>query len=88
MSGKMRLCVLPMGLAIGVTWAIGFLLLGLMAWTSHWGEPVVKLFSTVYVGYAPTLVGSLWGTLWAFADGFIGGVLIAVIYNLFLGKSD
>jgi len=41
----------------------------------------VALLSGVYVGYNPTILGSLVGALWAFFDALIGGLLFAWLYN-------
>ncbi len=42
------------------------------------------VLSSLYIGYAPSFVGSVAGTVWAFADGFIGGVIVAWLYNRLL----
>ena len=72
------------GLALGLTSAIMVFVLGVMASLSGWGLPMVALLSTMYFGYSPSFVGSIAGAVWAFADGFIAGVLIAWLYNRFL----
>jgi hypothetical protein len=33
-------------------------------------------------------IGSIVGLLWGFIDGLIGGLLLAGLYNLFLGKKN
>lgn len=76
--------VISLGVALGVTSAIFVVLLGLFAAMTDWGVPIVAILSTVYLGYAPTLVGIVAGAVWAFADGFIAGVMIAWLYNRFL----
>ncbi len=70
-----------LGIALGVSWALGILLLGLAAWLGVMDLPWLPFLCSVYMGYAPTLIGSLYGALWAFADMFISGVIIAWIYN-------
>jgi len=77
-----RLCVCSLGLGLGVSWAVGVFILGLLAWKFHpYGGAFVHALSSVYVGYAPTFKGALIGALWALVDGFIGGVILAWIYN-------
>jgi hypothetical protein len=76
---KLSACAL--GFALGLTWALGMLILGVLAWSFHVGEKWVELISTVYVGFAATPVGVLIGTLWAFVEGYISGFVLAVIYN-------
>ena len=80
---KASLGVISLGLAIGIAWAIGVFLLGLAAGLLDWGVPVVAVLSSVYVGYSPSFVGSVTGAVWGFGDGFIGGVVIAWLYNRF-----
>jgi len=41
------------------------------------------MISSLYIGYAATLLGSIIGAIWAFVDGFIGGVIVAWLYNAF-----
>ena len=77
-----RLNVLNFGLALGIAFGVGMLLLGLFALWFNWGTEIVNLVGTVYIGYAPTFGGSIIGGIWAFFDSFIGGVIIAWLYNL------
>jgi hypothetical protein len=83
---KASLGVVSLGLAIGIAWAFGVFLLGLMAGVFDWGVPVVAVLSSVYVGYSPSFVGSVTGAVWGFVDGFIGGVVIAWLYNRFASR--
>ena len=80
----MRLRIVPVALAFGLTWGIGVMLLG---WVSGigWGGRLVDVLSSVYVGYASTFLGGLIGGAWAFVDGFIAGLLLAFLYNVFAG---
>ncbi|MFT5540143.1 MAG: hypothetical protein ACI82H_001669 [Alphaproteobacteria bacterium] len=70
-----------LALAFGVTWASGILVLGLAARLIGLGVPMVGLFGSVYLGFAPTFTGTAIGTLWAFVDGAIAGAIIALVYN-------
>lgn len=74
------------GLAVGITFAIGALFLGLTSWLFDYGNAWVELMSTVYIGYSATLLGSIIGTIFAFVDGFIGGIIFAWIYNKLQGR--
>ncbi len=85
-QSKATLGVVSLGLAFGITWALGVLLLGVVAAFSGWGIPVVAVLSSVYIVYSPTFVGSITGAVWGFVDGFIGGVLIAWLYNKFVTR--
>lgn len=79
-----KLKVVPAALAVGLTWGVGVLLLG---WVSGggWGGRLVDVLSSVYVGYASTFLGGLIGGVWAFADGFVAGLVLAFFYNVFAG---
>lgn len=76
---KLSACAL--GFALGVTWALGMLIFGVLAWSLHIGEKWVDLFSSVYIGFAATPVGVVIGTLWAFVEGYISGFILAIVYN-------
>jgi hypothetical protein len=76
--------VISFGLAFGITCAVFVFVLGMAAGLFEWGVPVVAVLASLYIGYSPTFVGSIAGAVWAFVDGFIGGCLVAWLYNRFL----
>ena len=69
------------GLACGILWGGGVFLMGLTATVCSWARPFVDVLSVMYVGYSATVFGILIGTLWGFVDGFIGGIVLAWLYN-------
>ncbi len=77
-----KLSVCRLGFALGLTWAISMLIVGLTAWLFSYGTAMVTLMGSIYIGFKPTLLGSFIGAGLGFVDGFIGGVLIAWFYNL------
>ena len=77
----MKLNAVAFGLACGLLWTISVLILGLLAMQFGYGSQWVELIATVYKGYGPTLQGTLAGLPWAFADAYIGGFLLAWLYN-------
>ncbi len=79
-----KLDVRAFGLMLGCIWSAGVLVLGVVSMLSNWGTRIVKLFSTVYIGYKATLWGSLIGAAWGFIDGAISGMVIAWVYNKFM----
>lgn len=78
--------VIGLGLSCGVLWSLAVFFLGIMASGSIYGHQVVILLGDIYLGYEPTLLGSLIGMVWAFIDAFIGGALLAALYNYFVPK--
>ncbi len=85
-SRPMRLGVLAFGLAFGSATSIAMLFLGITS-SFGWGNRLVELFASLYIGFAPTVLGTILGMLWGFADGFIGGAIVAALYNLALGRA-
>lgn len=83
----MKLDAKALGLTVGLLW--GVTLFGMTWWMIAFdgasGEPT--LIGRFYRGYSVSPVGSLIGLAWALPDGFIGGVLIAWVYNFFAGRS-
>ncbi len=79
-----RLAVGTLGIAFGIVWAFGMFLLGIMAAFSGWGIAIVEVFSSLYIGYSPSFVGSITGAVWGFVDGFIFAALVAWLYNRLL----
>jgi len=72
------------GLAVGVTFAVITVVLGLFATFLGWGLLAVSALSSIFVGYGPTIVGIISGGVWAFVSGYIIGLMIAYLYNRFL----
>ena len=79
-----KLGSISFGLAIGIVVALGMFILGMMSAMTGWGIALVKVLSSLYIGYSPTLVGSIAGAVWGFVDGFLGGALVAWLYNKLL----
>ncbi|HBD05087.1 TPA: membrane-associated protein [Candidatus Uhrbacteria bacterium] len=79
----MAICIRSFALAGAIVWAVGALLLGLLSMRFGWGLAMVNTISSIYIGYAPTIAGSLIGALWAFADAYIACAIFAWIYNRF-----
>lgn len=78
-----KLNVQGVGLAAGMTWALGCLLIGLSALAFGYGKEFVEAVGKFYIGYAPTGVGIFVGMLWGFADAYVGGIIFAWLYNKF-----
>ena len=76
-----KLDIKAFGLSLGIVWGVAMFLLGLMVMFLNWGVAWVTLMSSVYIGYKPTLVGSIIGGVWGFIDAGIGGVAVAWLYN-------
>jgi hypothetical protein len=75
---------LPLGIAAGIAYGLCIFLLGLMATFTEMGTVLVNTLGTAYIGYAPTVVGSVIGGIWAFIDAFVFVYIAAWIYNYLL----
>ena len=79
----MKLDVKAMAITLGLIWGVA--LFGMTWWVILFdgatGEPT--LIGRLYRGYSISPTGSVIGLIWAVPDGFIGGALIAWIYNFF-----
>ena len=69
-----------LGVAIGILWAIYVFFIGIVAMFG-WGNALVDVLASLYIGYGASVVGTIIGAIWAFIDGFIAGVVIGWIYN-------
>lgn len=81
MSNHTKLGVVAFGFAWGLTWALGLLILGWAGWLFGWGIPMTNIIGSLYIGFKPTFWGAVIGAIWGFVDWFIGGVIVALIYN-------
>ena len=81
----MNLNVKALGLTCGLLLggAVLFTGLGQLIWPTY-GVAFLDLFSSVYPGYQVGGFGSvIVGTVYALVDGFIGGIILAWLYNKF-----
>ena len=81
-----KLHVLPFGLALGVIWGVGLLLVGLISAAGGWGDHFIAAMASLYVGYDATILGSLVGFVWGFVDFLVFGLILAWLYNFFVCK--
>ncbi|MBN1870681.1 MAG: bacteriophage holin [Candidatus Omnitrophica bacterium] len=72
------------GLAFGILWSAGVMMMGLVSIVSPWARPFVNVLSVMYVGYSSSVSGIFIGILWGFVDAFIGGWVFAWLYNKFV----
>ena len=80
----MKLDEMKIALAAGITFAFCIFLTGLSTMLFNWGAKWVWILGTVYIGYKPTILGSIIGAIWAFVDAFILVYIFAWIYNKLL----
>jgi hypothetical protein len=81
-----KLQVFPLAVAVGITWALGILLLG-WAGSFGWGTDLVRVMSSLYIGYGPGFFGGIIGGIWALVDGAIFGAVITLVYNVAAGRA-
>jgi len=79
----MKLSAKALGLALGIICGLSVFIMTVLSiytgYLQHWSE----LLLGVYPYYELTLQGAIAGLVWGFLDGFIGGVVLAWIYNAF-----
>lgn len=80
-NNRAKLSICAFGFAFGITWAIGLLIMGWLAALWGWGVALVSVIGSVYLGYTATFWGAVVGAIWGFVDLFIGGAILAAIYN-------
>ena len=78
----MRLNIWAFGFTCAFVWGIGlfFLTWWIIAFEGATGE--ITFLGHLYRGYNISPAGSVIGLLWAFADGLIGGLIFAWLYNV------
>lgn len=81
----MKLHAVKFGLAIGIVWAAVCFIMSFTAMWFGWCDIMVELMASIYIGYSPTVAGAFIGLVWALADGFIGGFVVAWLYNKLVG---
>jgi len=84
----MKLNVKAFAIASGLFWAFGLLFLTwwIMLFEGATGD--ITIIGKIYRGYSISFTGSLIGFVWALLDGFIGGAILAWLYNSFTKNKE
>ena len=77
----MKLNVKAFALTCGLVWGLGLFCLTWWIIAFDGGSSDPTFVGRIYRGYSLTPVGSLIGLVWALADGFVGGLVFAWLYN-------
>ena len=82
----MRLHVWAFGFTCALVWGLGLFCLTwwIIAFEGATGE--VTFLGLLYRGYNISPSGSVIGLIWAFADGLIGGLVFAWLYNVLAAR--
>jgi hypothetical protein len=78
-----KINVKAFGLACGVLWGGAMLIAGLIDTASTWGDAWGEVVASVYLGYTPTILGSIIIGIWGFVTAGIWGLILAKLYNKF-----
>ena len=79
-----KLKPIALGLALGILWGAGVFFLVLLATYADYGTTLVALIADGYWGVETSLMGAIIAIPWAFLDGFVGGAVLAWLYNKFV----
>jgi len=75
-----------LGFSLGIIWGFTVLLATWLLLYLGSSGVTISTLSKFYIGYSFSWAGGLIGLLWGFVDGFVCGVIIAWLYNLFNKK--
>lgn len=78
-----KLSIKGLGLAFGILWAASMLIMGLLATYTNYGGGFINAMSQMYPGAGVGIGHVLIGTVIGFIDGFVGGAILAWLYNKF-----
>lgn len=85
----MKANVKSLGFTFALLWGGAVFLVGLgnLAFSGY-GSAFLEVVASLYPGYqaTPAIGDVIVGTLYAMADGFIGGLIAGWLYNLFVGR--
>jgi hypothetical protein len=72
---------LKFGLSFGIVLSLFMTVFSLSVLYLGLGQPIMRIISSLYVGYSLSFTGILIGSFWSFLEGFLFGNLLAIIYN-------
>ena len=83
----LKLDVKAFGFALGVVWGGLMFLLGIADMLYFWGNTWGRMMTVIYVGYSPTVFGSIVGAVWGFIYADLLGLALASMYNRFVEEN-
>ena len=87
----MRLNVKALAFALALVWAGAIFVTGLanLIWPGY-GEAFLQMVGSIYPRYRGgiSFLQVILGTLYGLLDGFIGGLILGWLYNLFSGQGS
>lgn len=83
----MKLNIKAFALACGILWGLGLFLLTWWIIAFDGVTHEVTMIGRLYRGYTISPAGSLLGLLYGFVDAFIGGAVLAWLYNRLAGPA-
>jgi hypothetical protein len=82
----MKLNVRAFALTCGLLWGLGLFVITWWIIATGGATAEQTFLGRVYLGYRLTEIGSVYGLVWGFFDGLIGGAIFAWLYNLLAGR--
>lgn len=82
----MKLNAKAFAISFSLIWGFGLFALTwwVIAFDGATGDPT--FIGSLYRGYNISAAGSFIGLVWGLADGFVGGLVFAWLYNCFAGR--
>ena len=81
-----KLHPVALGASFGIISGVMVLGMALLAQVFLDGKPIVAALGTMYISYNTSLINSLLVGVYAFANGFVGGYVVAWIYNFLIDR--
>jgi hypothetical protein len=85
----MQLSIRALAVASGLLWGGAILLVGLINLAGvHYGTAFLQMISSIYPGFhaSRSLGDVLTGTVYGLVDGALGGLFLAWLYNIVVGR--
>ncbi len=73
-----------LALTSAIVWGGAVLLIGLSGALLNYGNMIVNLIGTVYIGYNNTVTGAFIGAIYGIVDGLVCGWIFAWLYEYLL----
>ena len=77
----MKIEVKGLALTLGILFGLTAFVLGVLSLLFGFATDYVVAMAALYIGFAPTLIGSIMGAIWGFVHCAISGAVIALVYN-------
>ncbi len=77
----MKINPVKFAIVASITWGLYILLIGWLAAAGWSNQSLINSTTALYLGFKPTFLGGIVGSMWGLVDGLAAGYVLAMALN-------